>query len=76
VNQVSAERKPGFARGAPRRTSSTEGEGSGREAVLLSIKQALVISRLTLADIDAGADPYDRRQGPNPGSVWARRNRG
>ena len=44
--------------------------------MLLSIKQALVISRLTLADIDAGADPYDRRQGPNPGSVWARRNRG
>ena len=50
--------------------------GSGREAVLLSIKHALVTSRLTLTDIDAGTDPYNRRQGPSPGSVWALRSRG
>ena len=50
--------------------------GRGRAAVLLSIKQALVTSRLTLAEKDPGTDPYNRRQGPSPGSLWARRNRG
>jgi hypothetical protein len=58
---------------AQRRSSR---DGSGREAVLLSIKQALVISALTQAENDGGADPYNRRQGQNPGAVWARRNRG
>jgi hypothetical protein len=70
---MSAEVKPNRASDAAQRPSSPH--GSGREAVLLSIKQALVTSRLSLAEIDAGADPYNRRQGQSPGSVWARRNR-
>jgi hypothetical protein len=71
---VSAEDKPLFASDAAQRRSSLD--GSGREAVLLSIKQALVISRLTMAENEGGADPYNRREGQNPGSVWARRDRG
>ncbi|HEX9472866.1 MAG TPA: hypothetical protein VF931_01660 [Steroidobacteraceae bacterium] len=70
---MSAESRPDIARDAPQRPSGLQ--RSGREAVLLSIKQALVTSRLTLTEQDAGADPYNRRQGPNPGSLWALRNR-
>ena len=71
---MSAKSRPDIERDAPQRPWSQQ--GSGREAVLLSIKQALVTSRLTLTEQDAGADPYNRRQGPNPGSMWALRNRG
>ena len=70
---MSAQGKRGRTRDAAQRPSSQR--GSSREAVLLSIKQALVTSRLSLAEIDAGADPYNRRQGQSPGSVWAQRNR-
>jgi hypothetical protein len=66
---VSVERRPDFDSDAPQRPWSLE--RSGREAVLLSIKHALVTSRLTLAEADAGADPYNRRQGQSPGLLWA-----
>lgn len=66
---VSANTKLKVSGDAPERQSRRH--GSGRDAVLLSIKQALITSRLTLSASDAGADPYDRRQGANPGSVWA-----
>ncbi len=68
---MSTKSPPDIAPHAPQRLSSAH--GSRREAVLLSIKQALVTSRLTLTDQDAGADPYDRRQSPNPGLVWTLR---
>jgi hypothetical protein len=68
---MSGEEKRDSANGAARRLPLPD--GSGREAVLLSIKQALVKSRLTLAENDAGSDPYNTRRGP--GSVWVRRSR-
>lgn len=42
---------------------------------MLSIKQALVTSRLTLTESDAGADPYNSREGRSPVFEWGRRTR-
>ena len=73
VGQVSTENRRELANdGAPRPPASDD---TGREAAILSIKQALVTSRLTLAGSDAGADPYNARQRKNPHLEWARRRR-
>jgi len=50
-------------------------DDTGREAVMLTIKQALVTSRLTLAECDAGADPYNSREGKSRDLERGRRNR-
>jgi len=50
-------------------------DDTGREAVMLSIKQALVTSRLSLGESDAGADPYNSRDDKSPDSEWGRRSR-
>ena len=44
-------------------------------AIMKNIKRALVTSRLTLTDHDAGSNPYDSGRGRNPGSVWLKRSR-
>jgi hypothetical protein len=72
VGQVSTTSKRDFASEVRRPPASDD---TGREAVMLSIKQALVTSRLTLAGSDAGADPYNARQRKNPHLEWARRRR-
>jgi len=46
-----------------------------RPAMLGLIKQALVTSRLTLANDTAGSNPYDSRRGREPGAVWGNRKR-
>ena len=51
------------------------GYGSARPAIMENIKRALVTSRLTLTDQDAGSNPYDSGRGRNPGSVWLKRSR-
>ena len=44
-----------------------------RQAVLASIKAALVTSRLTLGANDPGVDPYNNRLGKRPQSAWTGR---
>ena len=46
-----------------------------RPAIMKNIKRALVTSRLTLTDHDAGSNPYDSGRSRNPGSVWLKRSR-
>lgn len=50
---------------------------AGRPAVMTKIKKALVTSRLTLADQNAGGDPYNSRtgEGEGAGAVWRGRSR-
>ena len=40
-----------------------------------AIKSALVTSRLTLSDADAGHNPYESRLGRQPGNPWRGRLR-
>jgi hypothetical protein len=71
--QVSTESEQDFDRDATQRPPS--GDDSGRESVMLSIKQALVTSRLTLVESDPGADPYNSGERKSPVLEWGRRSR-
>ncbi|HKC16339.1 MAG TPA: hypothetical protein VKC11_06480 [Steroidobacteraceae bacterium] len=70
---MSTKSKRDFHRDATQRPPWSD--DSGREAVILSLKQALVTARLTLGDCDAGADPYNSRDGQSPDLQWGRRSR-
>jgi hypothetical protein len=50
-------------------------DADAQPAAMEEIKKALVTSRLTLANHNAGLDPYDSGNGRNPGSIWRRRSR-
>jgi hypothetical protein len=66
-------------RAAPR-SGAADDEGEGRASMITQIKKALVTSRLTFGDADAGRDPYGRDP-YNSGSaqraatLWRQRNR-
>jgi len=70
---VSTDFRPDFDSDDSLRPPSSD--DTGREAVMLSIKRALVTSRLTLSESDAGADPYNSREGKSRDFERARRNR-
>ena len=73
VGQVSTESKQDFNSDATQRPPS--GDDRGRESVMLSIKRALVTSRLTLGESDPGADPYNSGERKSPVLEWGRRSR-
>ena len=73
MSHVSTKTERDFDRDATQRPPWNDDRG--REAVILSIKHALVTSRLTLGDSDAGADPYNSRDANSPDVQWGRRSR-
>ena len=73
MRQVRTKFRPDFDRDATLRPPSSD--DTGREAVMLSIKRALVTARLTLTDSDAGADPYNSHEGKSRDFEPGRPNR-
>jgi hypothetical protein len=70
---MTADRKPNYvATGEP---EPGPPDSDAQAAALEEIKKALVTSRLTLSNHNAGLDPYDSGNGRDPGSVWRRRSR-
>jgi len=59
---------------AAERARSTQSQPL-RSQALHAIKSALVTSRLTLSDADAGHNPYESRLGRQPGNPWRGRGR-